>query len=432
MSQRTLEQWLTWLEQLHPSEIEMGLQRIRDVADRLGLAKPAPRVVTVTGTNGKGSTCAFIAALCRAQGMSVGVYSSPHFLRYNERIQINSEAASDELICQAFSAIEAVRGQTSLTYFEMGTLAALWVFSRAKLDVVVLEVGLGGRLDAVNIMDPDVAVVTGIALDHADWLGNTREEVAHEKAGIFRAAVPAVCGDIEPPQSLLDQAANLPCPLYVRGVQFDLTQSGSRWSWQGQDSSGRKLELEDMPLPGLPVQNAAVALQACSLLGLPLAASEAGLVLQQTALTGRLQQVELPFNNETRHLLLDVAHNPQAAAYVASWLRQRPLQGKRLAVFGALADKDVDGVLAAMQGVFDCWHVAALPSPRSFSLTELQQHLQQSGESHVAHDCIREALLACLDSSTPDDEILVFGSFFTVAQVLEFLQEQAASRSGVH
>lgn len=425
MNQRTLEQWLAWLEQLHPSEIEMGLQRIRDVADRLGLVRPAPKVVTVTGTNGKGSTCAFIAALCQAQGLRVGVYSSPHFLRYNERIQINGEMASDELICQAFTAIEEVRGQTSLTYFEMGTLAALWVFSRAKLDVAILEVGLGGRLDAVNIVDPDVAVVTGIALDHADWLGNTREDVAHEKAGVFRAAVPAVCGDPDPPQNLLKQAASLPCPLYLRGAEFDLTQTGQYWSWRGRDVAGQELELKDMRLPGLPVQNAAVAVQVCSLLGLPLTAEAVGTVLQQTKLAGRLQQIELLHNDEPRHLVLDVAHNPQAAAYVANWLQQLPLQGKRYAVFGALADKDVDAVLAAMRGVFDCWHIAELPSPRSFSLASLQQHLQQSGERFMAHPDIRLALQKCLEGSTKDDQILVFGSFFTVAQVLEFLQEQA-------
>jgi dihydrofolate synthase/folylpolyglutamate synthase len=422
MSARSLEQWLGWLEQLHPSEIELGLQRIRDVADRMKLPKPAPKVVTVTGTNGKGSTCAFIAALCRAQGLRVGVYSSPHFLRYNERIQIEGEAVSDELLCEAFSAIEAVRGKTSLTYFEMGTLAAFWVFTRSNLDVAVLEVGLGGRLDAVNIVDPDVAVVTGVALDHADWLGQTREDVAREKAGIFRAGVPAVCGDPEPPQSLLEHAAGLPSPLYLRGVQFDLAQAGGSWSWRGQGSTGAALNLDGMPLPGLPVQNAAVALQAVSLLGLPLNAAEAGAVLQQAALPGRLQQIQLPYDNGLRHLVLDVAHNPQAAAYVADWLRQRPLAGKRYAVFGALADKDVDGVLLAMQGVFECWHIAPLPSPRSFPLGELQQHLQQAGEQHVAHASIHEALQACLSQSAVEDEILIFGSFFTVAQVLEYLQ----------
>lgn len=422
MTERSLGQWLSWLEQLHPSEIELGLQRIRDVADRLGLSRPAQRVVTVTGTNGKGSTCAFVAAICQAQGLRTGVYSSPHFLRYNERIQIAGEAVSDELICQAFSAIERVRGETSLTYFEMGTLAALWIFARSGLDVAILEVGLGGRLDAVNIVDPDVAVVTGIALDHGDWLGNTREEVAREKAGIFRAGIPAVCGDLDPPQSLLDQATILGTPLYLRGRDFDLAITGNSWCWQGKSGQGSSLVLDAMPQPSLPVENAAVALQVCALLELPLTAEETGVVLQDTQLTGRLQVIKLPQVDGERTLILDVAHNPQAAAYVAGRLRQRPLGGRRLAVFGALADKDVDGVLAAMQGVFDRWHIAALPTPRSFSLADLQQHLQQAGADFVTHDDIADALQGCLEQSTADDEILVFGSFFTVARVLELLQ----------
>lgn len=422
MSERTLDQWLSWLEQLHPSEIELGLQRIRDVAERLQLPKPARQVVTVTGTNGKGSTCAYLAALCRARGMTVGVYSSPHFLHYNERIQINDEMAGDDRICQAFAAIEAVRGDTSLTYFEMGTLAALWIFSRQPLDVVILEVGLGGRLDAVNIVDPDVAVVTGIALDHADWLGHTREDVAREKAGIFRSGVPAVCGDLQPPQSLLDHAASLGTPLKLRGRDFDLALGDHCWHWHGQGGQGQALTLNDMPLPALPVENAAVALQAFALLGYGLDAGT-GHTLQQARLTGRLQVVRVDVADGSRTLILDVAHNPQAAAYVAGWLQQRPLLGQRYAVFGALADKDVDGVLAAMHGQFAGWDIAALPSPRSFSLEQLQQHLQQAGEPWHSHGDIRSALAARLADSSPQDEILVFGSFFTVAQALELLHE---------
>ena len=420
MSERSLEQWLNWLEQLHPTEIEMGLQRIRDVAERLQLGRPADKVVTVTGTNGKGSTCAYLAALCRTHGLRVGVYSSPHFLHYNERIQVAGEAVSDELICQAFSAIEAVRGDISLTYFEMGTLAALWVFSRAQLDVAILEVGLGGRLDAVNIVDPDVAVVTGIALDHADWLGNTREDVAREKAGIFRTGVPAVCGDLDPPQSLLDQAAELGAPLYLRGRDFDLGLTDTEWHWSGLSLDNKNLALKYMPLPTLPVENASVALQVFALLGLPLD-EKAGTALQQTRLTGRLQQVQLRTAAGERRLVLDVAHNPQAAAYVADWLRQRPVKGQRYAVFGALSDKDVDGVLSAMRCMFARWDIAGLPSPRSFSRAELERHLLQAGEACRTHDGIQAALQACLQDSTADDEILVFGSFFTVAQALEFL-----------
>ncbi|MGH8409361.1 MAG: Mur ligase family protein, partial [Pseudomonas sp.] len=194
MTQRTLGEWLAYLEQLHPSAIDMGLERSQQVAARLGLGRPAPRVITVTGTNGKGSTCAFVAALLQAQGLKVGVYNSPHLLRYNVRVQLNGVEATDEQLCEAFAALDAGRGEISLTYFEMGTLAAFWLFERAQLDVVVLEVGLGGRLDTVNVVDADLALITSIGVDHADYLGNTRESVAYEKAGIFRQGKPALCG----------------------------------------------------------------------------------------------------------------------------------------------------------------------------------------------------------------------------------------------
>lgn len=209
MTQRSLADWLSYLEQLHPTAIDMGLERSREVARRLGLGRPAKRVVTVTGTNGKGSTCALLAELLREQGLSVGVYSSPHLLRYNERVRIDGIEAGDAQLCDAFSAVEAARGEISLTYFEMGTLAAFWLFERAGLDFAVLEVGLGGRLDAVNLIDADLALITSIGLDHADWLGDTRESVAFEKAGILRAGKPALCGDLDPPQPLLEQVAAL-------------------------------------------------------------------------------------------------------------------------------------------------------------------------------------------------------------------------------
>ena len=223
MTERSLGQWLAYLEGLHPAAIDMGLERCREVAQRLGLGRPAERVVTVTGTNGKGSTCAFIAALMQDREMKVGVYASPHLLRYNERVLIDGRQATDAQLCEAFSAVEAARGETTLTYFEMGTLAAFWLFQRAELDAVVLEVGLGGRLDAVNLVDADVAVVTSIGLDHAEYLGDTRESVAFEKAGILRTGKPALCGDIDPPQPLLEQVAALDCPFYQRGRDYDFS-----------------------------------------------------------------------------------------------------------------------------------------------------------------------------------------------------------------
>jgi len=239
MTQRTLADWLAYLEQLHPTAIDMGLERSHQVAQRLGLHRPAPRVVTVTGTNGKGSTCAFLASLLRAQGLKVGVYSSPHLLAYNERVQIDGVDASDDALCEAFVAVEAARGETSLTYFEMGTLAAFWLFERSGLDAVVLEVGLGGRLDAVNLVDADLALVTSIGIDHADWLGDTRESVAFEKAGIFRAGKPALCGDLDPPAPLVERAAALNAPFILRGRDYDLAVGEGAWHWRGLDRNGQ-------------------------------------------------------------------------------------------------------------------------------------------------------------------------------------------------
>ena len=269
MKQRSLGEWLAYLEQLHPSAIDMGLERSQNVLARLALGKLAPRVVTVTGTNGKGSTCAFVAAMLRAQGLKVGVYSSPHLLRYNERVLIDGQEASDERLCDAFAAVEAARGEISLTYFEMGTLAAFWLFYQSKLDAVVLEVGLGGRLDTVNVVDADLALVTSIGVDHVDYLGDTRESVAYEKAGIFRQGRPALCGDIDPPHTLLDKVRELDCPFFLRGRDYDLAVDASAWHWRGLNGQGEVLELHDLPLLDLPLENAALAVQAYALLALP-------------------------------------------------------------------------------------------------------------------------------------------------------------------
>ncbi|ERI52214.1 folylpolyglutamate synthase, partial [Pseudomonas sp. EGD-AK9] len=365
MTERSLGDWLAYLEQLHPSAIDMGLERSREVAQRLGLGKPAPLVITVTGTNGKGSTCAFVASLLRAQGRRVGVYSSPHLLRYNERVVIDGREASDAELCQAFAAVEAARGETSLTYFEMGTLAAFWLFERAALDAVVLEVGLGGRLDAVNLVDADLALVTSIGLDHADWLGDTRESVAYEKAGILRAGKPALCGDLDPPQPLLDQVARLDAPFFLRGRDYDLSIGAQAWSWYGLDARGQVLRLEQLPLLDLPMENAALALQAYALLELPWDAAQIAQALAATRVTGRLDRRTLDWRGKSLTLLLDVGHNPHAAEYLAQRLQARPPIGHRWAVFGLLADKDLPGVVAPLLDQVAGWAVAPLATPRS-------------------------------------------------------------------
>ncbi|WP_342245615.1 bifunctional tetrahydrofolate synthase/dihydrofolate synthase [Pseudomonas sp. OTU5201] len=425
MTQRTLADWLSYLEQLHPTAIDMGLERSREVAKRLGLSRLAPKVVTVTGTNGKGSTCAFLAALLRAQGLKVGVYSSPHLLRYNERVLLNGQEASDQALCDAFAAVEAVRGDISLTYFEMGTLAAFWLFQHAGLDAVVLEVGLGGRLDAVNLVDADLALVTSIGLDHADWLGDTRESVAFEKAGIFRAGKPALCGDLNPPQPLLEQANALPAPLFLRGRDFDLAIGEAGWHWRGACASGQVLELHDLPLLDLPMENAALALQAYALLGMPWQPEVLQAALLGTKVTGRLDRRYVDWDGKRISLLLDVGHNPHAAEYLSARLAADPVAGRRLAVFGLLADKDLPGVISPLVARLTHWAVAPLPTPRSRPASELQAALTNLHASVSVHENIAAALESQCEQATLGDEILVFGSFYSVAEALSWLESLA-------
>ncbi|ARD13214.1 MULTISPECIES: bifunctional tetrahydrofolate synthase/dihydrofolate synthase [Pseudomonas] len=420
MTSTSLSDWLAYLEQLHPSAIDMGLDRSRQVAQQLGLTRPAPRVITVTGTNGKGSTCAFVAALLQAQGLKVGVYSSPHLIRYNERVKVQGVEATDLELCDAFAAVEAARGDVTLTYFEMGTLAAFWLFEQARLDAVVLEVGLGGRLDAVNLVDADFALVTSIGVDHAEYLGNTRESVAFEKAGIFRAGCPALCGDPEPPEPLLAKARELGCPLLMRGRDFDLSIGKDSWDWRGV-AHGEQVELRGLPLLDLPMQNAALALQAFALLGYPLQTDAVGRVLAQTRLAGRLDRRTVSWQGKRLNLLLDVGHNPHAAQFLEQCLARQPVVGKRRAVFGLLNDKDLEGVVAHLVPVIDEWAVAPLPTSRSRPAEELHSALQNLGACVTSYQSVALALEAQCAHATPDDEILLFGSFYCVAEALEWV-----------
>lgn len=427
MSRRSLQDWLGYLEQLHPTAIDMGLDRCREVATTLGLTRPAPQVVTVTGTNGKGSTCAFIAQMLAGQGKRVGVYSSPHLLRYNERVRLNGADASDEALCEAFEAVEHARGSVSLTYFEMGTLAAFWLFEREALDAVVLEVGLGGRLDAVNLVDADVAVVTNIGLDHAEWLGNTRESVAFEKAGIFRPAKPAVCGDSAPPESMLENATQSAVPLLVRGREFDLVIEATRWHWRGQDGTGSPLELRNLPMLALPLENAAVALQAFALLESSWQPERLIEALQHTHVTGRLDRRTIRWQGRDLSILLDVGHNPHAAGYLARHLQRQLSTGRRLAVFGLLADKDLAGVIDALLPEVDVWAVAPLSTPRSRSAAELSAALMERDASVTIYPGISQALEGQCDLAVDGDEILLFGSFYCVADALNWIDRHATS-----
>ncbi|MCC2639046.1 MAG: folC [Moraxellaceae bacterium] len=408
----TLADWLTWLEGQHPTAIDMGLERVGAVADRLGARQPGCPVITVGGTNGKGSTVATLVCICRAAGLRTGSYTSPHLLRFNERICLDGAPVDDATLIAAFEKVQAARAEISLTYFEFTTLAAFVIFREAGLDVAVLEVGLGGRLDAVNVIDADVAVVTSIGIDHTEYLGDTRELIAIEKAGIFRAGRPAICGDTEPPGSLLQAAAALGAPLQLRGRDFDFEATGATWAWTG---AGHRLE--QLPRPALALDNAATALAA--LFAAPLAVTEAALRegLRQAGLAGRLQEVAV-----APRVLLDVAHNPHGAAFLMRQLPPASPGQRTIAVFAMLADKDGAGVVDACLGRIDAWHVASLGGTRGQQASVLAELLRERGCTVAGmYRNVATALMAARQQALPTDRILVFGSFYTVAAAQQAL-----------
>lgn len=400
--------WLEYLEQLHTKTIDLGLERVRRVAQRLDLLTPAPVVYTVAGTNGKGTTCRTLEAILMAAGYRVGVYGSPHLLHYRERVRIQHRELDDAAHAAAFAAIEAGRDGVSLTYFEFGTLAALYLFKQAALDAVILEVGLGGRLDATNIVDPSVAVVTSIALDHTDWLGDSRESIGREKAGIFRAAKPAVVGEAQMPESIAAVAAACAARLLRRGVDWDFSAEATSWRW----CAGEKT-LDDLPLPQVPLANAATALAA--LAAGPLAVDEAAIRqgLRYAALPGRFQQV-----GDAPRLILDVAHNPHAAAYLAQRLQALPRPKRLRMVIGMLSDKDIAGTLACLTPLVDEWYCAPLSGPRGAPASALTAHL--SAGARVFAD-VEQAWRQAMDEADAEDTVVVCGSFHTVAQVMAVL-----------
>ncbi|AEY02122.1 bifunctional folylpolyglutamate synthase/ dihydrofolate synthase [Oceanimonas sp. GK1] len=399
---RSLADWLAVLERLDISHIELGLERMQHVAGRLGLLSLPAHVITVGGTNGKGTTCALLESMLRAGGVSVGVYSSPHLLDYRERVRINGDVPAEQAFCEAFAAVEAARGDIALTYFEFGTLAALWLFRAACPDVVLLEVGLGGRLDATNVVDSDQAVITTIALDHTDWLGSDREAIGFEKAGILRPGKPAVCGDLDPPASIGEQAGKLGTPVAFSGRDFHWQQQGDSWSF-----AGLGLELEQLPVPGLPLMNAATAL--ATLAASPFALTDEAIAtgLREARLAGRLQRL-------APNLWVDVAHNPESAAYLASRLQVDSGNGAIHGVVGMLKDKDIAATLAPLQPLVRHWYPATLGGPRGASGAVLAQAV--GVEHHFGS--VTEALQAALSACADGERVIVFGSFFTVAEAL--------------
>ncbi|WP_310448410.1 bifunctional tetrahydrofolate synthase/dihydrofolate synthase [Thiobacillus sp.] len=421
MSDLTLAGWLARLEQLHPSAIDLGLERVRRVKDAMGLV-PAFPVITVGGTNGKGSTCAYLEAILGAAGYKTGLYTSPHLLRYNERVRIAGQEADDAGLVAAFERIEAARGDISLTYFEFGTLGAMLQFVDAGVDVALLEVGLGGRLDAVNVFDADAAIVTSVDLDHMDYLGDTRELIGYEKAGIYRAARPAICADPNPPASLLDHARQIGADLRRIGQDFTAQRPGDHWAYRSADTSW-----PDLPLPAMAgayqLRNAAGALAAldCMQTSLPVNAAAIHAGLARAQVPGRFQRIA-----RAPELILDVAHNPEAARALAATLREQPVAGRTLAVVGMLADKDAAGVFDALSGEIDGWWVCTPDSPRARDAAalaaELQRHVQ--GVPVSIEPDVKTALAAARSAAREGDRILAFGSFYTVAAVLDHAASQ--------
>jgi dihydrofolate synthase / folylpolyglutamate synthase len=422
---RTLAEWLAYQERVNVHTIELGLDRVREVWQRMGAPAPAKQVITVGGTNGKGSTVALLEAMLSAAGLRVGAFTSPHLLEYNERVRIDGANADDAALVASFERIEAAREDTPnssvpLTYFEFGTLAALDLFARAGVDVAVLEVGLGGRLDAVNIIDADLAVITTVDLDHMDWLGPDRDSIGREKAGIARAGRPAIVGELDPPAGLLDALAARGARVERAGIDFGVERHEDGWRWRHRDGSA--MELPD-PALAAPVQyaNAAAAIAALHALDLGtltpsafFAAVSAG--LHEVRVPARLQSLggEPP-------VIVDVGHNPQAARALAEWLDAQP-PARVHAVYGALADKDVAGVIGALGTRIGHWHLAGLDraTPRGMAVAALAAILQQTlpQAPFDTHADVAAALAAARAAAQPGDRILAFGSFFVASAVL--------------
>ena len=420
----TLDAWLAYLETLHPKAIAMGLDRVRAVMTRLDARISCP-VVTVAGTNGKGSTCGMLDSVLRCAGYACALYTSPHLTHYNERVRIRGREATDAELLAAFNAVEDARVATPgdgatptlLTYFEFGTLAALWLFARAELDALVLEVGLGGRLDAVNIVDATVSVLTSVAIDHTDYLGSTREDIGREKAGIFRPGRAAVCADAHPPASVVARAEEIGARLLRIGRDYGFVNEGTQWKYWGPGG-----ERFGLPFPALrgayQLGNAATVFAVIDLLRdvLPVRGGALREGLLTVELPGRLQV--LPGRPT---IVLDVAHNPHAAGVLANELGAMGFSANTTAVFGMFADKDVAGVVVAMKPHIDRWFVASLPGPRGASADVLRELLLTSGVTASAvriFSDIASAYAAARENAGEADIIVVFGSFLTVAAVL--------------
>jgi dihydrofolate synthase / folylpolyglutamate synthase len=422
VTRRTLADWLEYVERQHPSAIALGLERVAEARRAMGIDLGCP-VVTVGGTNGKGSTCAMVASILGCAGYRVGLYTSPHLLRYNERVRLDGREAEDDALCEAFEAVERARGSIPLTYFEYGTLAAGWLFARERLEAVVLEVGLGGRLDAVNVFDADCAALTSVAIDHVDYLGNTRETIGREKAGIFRPGRPAIVADPAPPASVLEAAQGIGAQVLLIGRDFGYARQGSQWSYWGP--GGKRHGLAHPALRGpLQLRNASAPLAVLDVLRerLPVSMQDVRRGLAGVALPGRFQV--LPGRPQ---IILDVAHNPEAAAVLAENLAASGYARETIAVFGALRDKDIGGVVRALAKSVTRWHLASLAGPRGTTAADLARIAREAGAAGpiCEHENVAAALQAAQGEASENDKVIVFGSFLTVAAAMAHLGPRA-------
>ncbi len=422
----TVAQWLTWQESLNPKEIELGLDRVIQVKQSLGLNSFDFIVVTVAGTNGKGSSIAILSSILNAAGYRVGTYTSPHLLRYNERITINGQDITDQELCGVFDLVDRARGDISLTYFEFGTLAALVSFNKAnELDIVLLEVGLGGRLDAVNAFEPDITLITTIDIDHTDWLGDTRESIAKEKAGILRKNIPLVYNELNPPQSLLQEVKRLDVKAYYYGVdyKYDRESDSDTWAWNGPERIYNNLAKPSL-LGEIQYLNASGALMVLNLLSEKFAVeSEAiNLGLRQLKLAGRYHLIHQQYDH-----IFDVAHNVQSAAQLAKSLSKNRCKGRTHAIFAMLSDKDMAGVINEMTPEIDLWHVPQLYNPRAVSAQIISDAIASIVENNIpVNVCssVTETYQQVFAVMKENDRVVIFGSFYVVADILAALQQK--------
>ncbi len=418
-----LSDWLRWQEKLHFTEIDPGLDRISQVWQRLnGVTQLAYPVVTIAGTNGKGSSVAMLDAILRSAGYKTGCYTSPHLLDYNERICIAGQCCDDDAICQAFQQIDDVRGDISLTYFEFATLAAILIFNQKQIDIAILEVGMGGRLDAVNLFEPDISLITPISLDHTAWLGEDKESIAYEKAGIIRSDKPVVCSEPEPANAIINKAKQLNASLYYSQRDYHVENHSKSWSW-----SNNQHTYHHLPKPNLAghyqVQNAAAVLQVVSLLAKQFTISESDvrLALETVTLAGRFQQ----FSGDVE-VILDVTHNQQGAKNLAQLLADTAYSGQTFAVLAMLKDKDVSAVVESLSTQIDRWYLASLFGSRGLAVSDLAAEFYQLSPVPLLnkYNSVIEAYQQANSDAKPGDRIIVFGSFHTVEAVMRLLHKK--------